>query len=258
MTLLSWGRRPAESLGCCPTLLPGHGAAALSDWDCSPFYSTLGGVCLIVLLWPGVLLQNFSQPSHEPQETKGAQFLLCFPLQKHLGLGETRERGVSSAGDPSPNHAARQEKCQQPGTLLCGAPEKPCLMGWHGWWRASGYGILPWKKTLEKLSVMPRKVAFRAAERRENPTSAKLVLSDSRELRGGELVLITQSGLKKTGNDLVGEVQGGQAKRKGWEQVVTTTSCLKLQHSSGLRFNRKFLQHNKLPPISWAALCAPA
>lgn len=66
-----------------------------------------------------------------------------------------------------------------------------------------------------------RKVAFRAAviKRGENLTtqaqSGKLVLSDSRELGGGELVpLLTQSGLEKTGNDLVGEVQGGQASRK--------------------------------------------
>lgn len=39
-----------------PHSLPGPGAAALSDWDYSLFYSILGGVCLILLLWPRVLL----------------------------------------------------------------------------------------------------------------------------------------------------------------------------------------------------------
>lgn len=56
-------------------------------------------------------------------------------------------------------------------------------------------------------------------KRGENTTAqtqrGTLVLSDGRELGGAELLpLVTQSGLEKTGNDLVGEVQGGQESRK--------------------------------------------
>lgn len=100
-------------------------------------------------------------------------------------------------------------------------------------------------------------MAFRASviKRGENPTtqprSGKLALSDSRQLGSGEVVyLIAQSGLVKIGNDLVGEVQGEQGSRKSREKVASTTSFLKLQHSLGLGFNRKFLQHNKLPLMS--------
>lgn len=177
----------------------------------------------------------------------------------------------SSAGDPSASRrrASSLARCcvglqSSPGPWGGKAGGEP-HWGWDGVWNTP-MEKHPWGAACDPHLCRGWLLwwgdeAFRAAviKRGENPTAqaqrGTLVLSDGRELGGAELVpLVTQSGLEKTGNDLVGEVQGGQESRKSWEKVATTTSFPKLQHSLGLRFYRKILQHNELPPISRGAL----